>query len=341
MKKINRAQVLADLFHDFIESREGIKRPGTNTGYIQAMTLYIRFLETELKVNESQLGLSQFNSYNVTLWMRWLRDTRGNDPATCNLRLGQIRAFFKWLKKAHPEHRNIYVDLKDVELFKTIDKSQVLKAISEKGIKALVAAPGTSTATGIKYTAMFSFQYGTAARTDEMLSIRLGELNLDCAKPNVTVTGKRRKMRVLNIPKKVTKVLKKYIRSQFGDVTDENALLFPSPSKGNYSKLSESGYNKQMDIYSHKAHETEPECPEHVHPHQLRHSWATHALDNGVSIYFISKYLGHESVETTMRYLGITPKLKTEAMAKTESIVSKNTKVNWKRTKKLEDLFKI
>lgn len=341
MKRNQKAQQLADYFHDFIESRNVVKRPGTISGYIQAMTLFIRFLEEEMGIGENSLSLSLLKCDNVEQWMRWLMNTRGNDPATCNVRLGQIRAFSKWLKKAHPEHRNIHVNLKDVELFKTVDKTESVSAISKEGIQAIISTPGTSTPTGLKYTAMMSFQYGTACRSDEMLSIRLGELNLDCAKPNVTVTGKRRKMRVLNIPAKIVRILKKYIKARFGDNYDPEAYLFPSPSKGDYSKLSESGYNKQVAIYSKIAHEKDPRCPEHIHPHQFRHSWATHALEEGVHVYFISKYLGHESVETTEKYLGITQKLKSEAMAKTGSMVARNTKVNWKRTTKLEDLFKI
>ena len=340
MRRTNKVQLLANYFHDFIESRDSVKRPGTITGYVQAMKLYMRFLEKECKVDENNLSFSHFNHSNLTAWLQWLLNERGNDPATCNIRLGQIIAFFKWLKKNHPEHRNIYTDISNVEKLVTENKIEAVEPISEIGVQLLLKEPGTHTLTGLKYTAMMSFQYGTGTRSDEVLSIRVGELNLDCPKPNVMVTGKRRKKRVVNIPAKTVKILRKYILRFHGENFDPEAYLFFSPSKGLYVKLSESGYNKQMDVYSHNAHEKDDRCPEHIHPHQLRHSWATHALDHGVPVFQVSKSLGHESVDTTMRYLGITPNLKTEAMKKTESFVAKNTKVNWRRTKSLEEFFK-
>lgn len=327
-------------FYDFIESRESVKRPGTIAGYRQSMILFMRFLEQEYKVNENDLSFSHFNSEHITAWLQWLLNNRGNDPATCNLRLAQIIAFFKWLKKTHPEHRNIYTDIKDVERLVTENKTEAVEPISEIGVQLLLKEPGTNTLTGLKYTTMMAFQYGTGTRTDEILSIKIGELNLDCPKPNVMVTGKRRKKRVVNIPAKTVKILKKYINRFHGEKPDPEAYLFYSQNKGRYGKLSESGYNKQMSLYSHKAYEKDNRCPEHIHPHQLRHSWATHSLDHGVPIFQISKALGHESVDTTMRYLGITPNLKNEAMMKTESFVAKNTKVNWRRSKSLEDFFK-
>ena len=340
MKRTSKAQLLANYFHAFVDSRDGRKSSATTRGYIQAMTLYMRYLEKERKVSDSELTFSHFNSAIVTDWLDWLRNERHNDPATCNIRLGQIRTFFKWLKKQHPEYRNIYNDLKDIELLQTVNKIEAVEAISQAGIAALLAAPGTRTPTGLKYTALMSFLYGTGTRSDEALSIKMGELNLNCSKPSVTVTGKGRKMRTVNIPSKTVKILKKYILLFHGEAVDPNAYLFYSPSKGKYSKLSESGLNKQMDKYSRKAHEMNPACPEHVHPHQLRHSWATHALENNVPVIQISKILGHENVETTMTYLGITASMKLEAMEKTESFVAKSTKINWRKTKSLEDLFK-
>lgn len=340
MKRNSKAQLLADYFHDFVESRDGRRSSATTRGYVQAMTLYMRYLQNERKISDTELTFSHFNSSIVTDWLDWLLNERKNDPATCNIRLGQIRAFFKWLKKNHPEYRNIYNDLKDVELLTTINKIESVEAISEDGIKALLDAPGTRTPTGLKYTALLSFDYGTGVRSDEVLSIKVGELNLNCSQPCVTVTGKGRKMRTVNIPKPTVKIIKKYISVFHGESFDSNAYLFYSPSKGKYSKLSESGVNKQLDIYSRVAHEMNPACPKHVHPHQLRHSFATHALEHRVPIFQISKYLGHENVATTMKYLGITTSMKLEALEKTESFVAKNTKINWHKTKRLEDMFK-
>ena len=338
IKTTGQAYLLASYFRDFIESRDGVAQPGTIAGYRSAMMLFIRFLETEKKVNEENLSFSHFSPDIVTEWRDWLHDSRGNDPATVNLRISQIRAFFYWLKKSHSEYRDVFLGLSEVEKLFVVDKTDAVEPLSEHAVKVLLATPGTSTLVGLKYTALMSFQYGTGTRSDEILSIKVGELQKDPS-PRVTVTGKGRVQRIVNIPRKTMRILDKYIERVHGSAPDKDAYLFFSPIKGPHDKLTQSAYIKQMDVYSRAAHAEDSSVPEHVHPHQLRHSWATHALDNGVSLIQISRRLGHKNIATTMTYLGITPKLKQEALAVSESIAAHNTPVKFKRSKHLEDLF--
>ena len=340
MRKTNKGTLqLANYFHDFIESRDGVSQPGTISGYQESMVLYCRFLENEKKIHADELDFSHFNYDYLTEWITFLHKQQGNKKSTCNLRLSQIRSFFRWLKKKHPQHSNIYYRLKDVECFK-VEKNDTIQSLTEEAVTVLLSTPGTKTNTGLKYTTLMALQYGTGIRSDETLSIKLKDLNFECQRPNLIVTGKGRKKRCVNIPKKTIIILKKYIIHYHGYIYDPEAYLFYSPSKGKYVKMTKSAYNKQMVVYSRRAHTINNACPEHVHPHQLRHSFATHALDHDIDIYQISKMLGHEDVSTTQKYLGVTPRLKMQALVKTESFVAKNTQINWKKSKKLEDYFK-
>lgn len=340
MAKKNKSAELAKYFGEFIDSRENVRRPGTTSNYREAMILFIRFLEDQMHVTEQSLCIEQFNRENLTAWRDWMFHENGNKAATCNLRVSQIRAFLKWLKQRHPEYRALYTATQEVEALQSQEGDGIIDPISEKAMALLLAEPGTKTLTGLKYTAIMGFQYGTGTRIDEVLSTRLGDINLDCAKPSAVVTGKGRKTRVVNIPAKTAKILRKYIKTFHGDAVDQDAFLFYSDIKGKYSKMTSAAYQKQIGVYARRANAKDPTCPAHVRTHQLRHSFATHSLDHGVSVYTISKNIGHKSVETTMKYLGITPNLKTEAMMKTESFVAKNTKVNWRKTRKLEDMFR-
>ena len=341
MKKTNKETLLlANYFHDFMESREGIRQPGTISGYQEAMVLYCRFLENEKKIHADELDFSKFNFDYLSEWKNYLHKQQGNKKSTCNLRISQIRGFFKWLKKKQPQYSYIYYNIKDVDCFK-LEKNGTTQSLSEEAVSVLLSTPGTNTNTGLKYTTLMSLHYGCGIRSDEALSIKLMDLNIECLRPNIIVTGKGRKKRCVSIPKKTLRILKKYIVHFHGNTYDPEAYLFFSPPKGKYIKMTESAYNKQMDVYSRRAHAKNSACPEHVHPHQLRHSFATHALDHGIDIYQISKTLGHEDVSTTQKYLGVTPGLKMQALMKTESFVARNTKVNWKKNKKLEDYFRI
>ena len=340
MKKNNDSLLLAKYFRDFMVFMTTVRQPGTLLGYKEAMIMYCRFLEEKKGVHSSNLTFSHFNYEYFVEWIQWLRH-KGNSKPTCNLRISQIRAFLKWLKKKQPQHSDLFFEIQNVELFRINTFNNRVEALSEEAVKVLISVPGTKTKTGLKYTTLMSLLYLLGVRSDEILSIKLSSFKgLGSQSPCVEVIGKGRKKRTLNIPLNIMKILMTYIKKFHGDTSDADAYLFYSPIKGKYFKMSESALNKQMDIYSHRAHAMNKVCPEHVHPHQLRHSYATHSLDKGVHIYMISKLLGHNSVDTTMTYLGITPALKAEAMMKTESLAAQTIKLNWKKTNKLEELFK-
>lgn len=340
MARRSSAEIVAEKFHAFIISRRNVKRPGTVSGYIQSMKLFIRFLEDEKKVTEKTLSFENFNFSIVSEWRDWLLETRKNNPNTINLRLSQITAFMDWLHENNPTYTHTYNSVKHVEKMRKVEIDPLEEVLPEKGVSALIAAASRNNDTDIKYNTLMSMQYTTGGRSDEILSIRVGELHLDDKRACVTVIGKGRKSRTLYIPKPTVRKLVKYISLFHGTSPDPEAYLFYSPSKGAYTKLTNSAYNKMIRKYAGIANGKDSSCPTRVHPHQLRHCWATHSLDHDVSIYTISKGLGHQNVETTMRYLGITQRLMNNAMSTTESLAAKNTKTNWRYSEKLEDLFK-
>ena len=64
---------------------------------------------------------------------------------------------------------------------------------------------------------------------------------------------------------------------------------------------------------------------------QFRHSMATHLIDDGVNVFRVSKFLGHKSVSTTMKYIGITPKMTEKAIAQIESSSLHHISAKWKK----------
>ncbi len=90
--------------------------------------------------------------------------------------------------------------------------------------------------------------------------------------------------------------------------------------------------NERLKIYAEKAHKTCPELPSSMHTHQIRHSACTHWFQDGINIAQISRYLGHESLETTRIYLGISKEELAQAMAKRENVIE-NDKGNYKDVK--------
>ena len=119
-----------------------------------------------------------------------------------------------------------------------------------------------------------------------------------------------------------------------------NHSSFISKCKGKNEKCSTRSVNKQINVYLAIARKKYPELPEHIHSHQFRHSMATHMIDDGINVFNVSKFLGHKSVSTTMKYIGITPKMTEKAIAQIESSSLHHISAKWKKTASLVDLIK-
>lgn len=336
--KTQAAITLAKCFSDFLAHCNGKKSPCTIDGYRTAMRLVAEFAAENLKMEADEFGIGFFTEDNVNAFIMWLKNEHGAKPQSVNLRLSQIRSFLKYLSKS-PEYSQYYLAVRRIGKLRTADRSKVVEPLSKEAMKAIAHTPGTETVTGLRYTALITMLYTMACRIDEILSIRLGDLVFDSARPHVTVVGKGSKARTVYLMSRTVAILRKYIMTEHGSKPDTAAYLFFSRSKGLYSKISGRGVNKQLAKYASQARKACKEVPDSVHTHCFRHSMASHCLDDGMNIFQISKMLGHKSVNTTMVYLGVSISTTENAIRKIESTAAGSVKPVWKKTKKLKDLF--
>ena len=201
-----------------------------------------------------------------------------------------------------------------------------VKGISKNAIQVLFNSIDQTTKNGRKDLTMFILMYNTGARLNEILSLRLKDVILNVKEPYVSIVGKGNKLRCLYLLPKTVEHLKKYINENHIN-SDSNDYLFYSKIKGKQSKLSEQSVEKQLRKWANIANKQCSEIPLNLHPHQLRHSAATHWLDDGMNIVQISYLLGHEQLQTTMVYLEITTAQKAKALEVIDD--TRNEKV-WK-----------
>lgn len=333
------AIALAKMFAGFLEDNAGKRSAYTLTGYRMAMKSFAMFAQQRLNADTAHFDITYFNQQNVSRYLEWLQDKQGASPQTCNLRLCQLRSFLKYASR-EPTVMPYYLSLKQIERYVAENRTKVVEPLSKASIVAIIGAPGTSTETGLRYTLLISMLYTMALRMDEVLSIRIKDMRLDARKPYVTVVGKGRKARTAYFMKATLRMLHKYIARMHGSNPSPDAYLFYAKSGGEFCKASARGVNKQLAVYAVRARESCPEVPEHIHSHHFRHSMATHLLEDGMNVFQISKMLGHESVETTMTYLGVTVSMTDSAIQKIESTAARSVKPIWKKDiRKLQDLF--
>ncbi|MGH4138669.1 tyrosine-type recombinase/integrase [Clostridium sp.] len=175
--------------------------------------------------------------------------------------------------------------------------------------------------------------YSTAARIDEILSLKIDQLHLNAEKPNATIIGKGNKIRTLYLLPKAVAHLKKYLKEFHGDAPNPEAHVFYSRNIGIYGKMSQTAVNKQLKKHALAAHYVCDEVPLDLHAHQLRHAKASHWLEDGMNIVQISLLLGHEQLQTTMVYIDITIEQELKALATLEDENEKKVSKKWKSGK--------
>jgi site-specific recombinase XerD len=205
--------------------------------------------------------------------------------------------------------------------------------MSKKAVQVLLSVPDLSTKPGRRDLTLMIIIYSTAARIDEILSLKTDQLHLNAEKPNVTIIGKGRKIRTLYLLPKAVAHLKKYLKNFHGDAPNPEAYVFYSRNTGIYGKMSQPAVSKQLKKHARAAHEICDEVPLDIHAHQLRHAKASHWLEDGMNIVQISFLLGHEQLQTTMVYIDITLEQELKALTTLEYENDKKVSKKWKNIK--------
>ena len=172
--------------------------------------------------------------------------------------------------------------------------------------------------------------YSTAARLDELLSMKNSQIHLDVSKPHATIIGKGNKIRTLYLLPKVVAHLEHYMKEFHGEHPDPDAYVFYSRNTGVHGKLTQPAISKMLKKHAKAAHDSCSEVPLNIHAHRLRHAKASHWLEDGMNIVQISFLLGHEQLQTTMVYLDITTEEKAKGLATLEDDNDKNVSPKWK-----------
>lgn len=194
----------------------------------------------------------------------------------------------------------------------------------------MLEAPDIATSIGRRDLVFLTVLYATAARMDEVLSIKIGHIHLDVAKPHVNLYGKGEKLRTSYLLPRAVTLLRQYIKEVHGSLPDKERLLFYSRVGGNYKKLTEAAMDKRIKKYASIAHQKCSDVPLNAHAHLFRHAKASHWIEDGLSIVEVQFLLGHEQIETTMKYLDITTAEKVRALATLENEKEQKIEKKWK-----------
>lgn len=342
MKKLTESLVIAKAMREWEEVYLPDIRalsPHTLRSYHEAITLYAIFMKDVKSIDCDNLSGESFSIGYIHEWMLWLKNERSCSNSTCNQRLVCLKNFLKFLSKKDTRFVQMGMEAREVKQMQYIRPAQV--EITQEAIKTLFNAINLKTKIGKRDFTLFYLIYSIGARIDEVLSLKMSDIHLN--EPNgknyIAVLGKGAKRRSPPILKEVAKVLKGYVEMFHGKKPNPGDLLFFVHYDGGKKKLTQEAVNKRLKIYARKAHNINPEVPDNLHCHQLRHARASHWLEQHLNIVAIQRLMGHSDINTTMRYIFVSTEQKNQALAMLEDDVIKDTGKKWKNIRKKKDLL--
>lgn len=223
--------------------------------------------------------------------LAFLGDLKGKGYASSSIcrMLVAVKVFFRFLKK----EGEITLDLG--RYFETPKLWQLIpEVLSMEEVDALLKCPQIDDPIGARDQAILELLYATGMRVSELCALRISDLDDTFVK----VKGKGKKERVIPVGKKAIAAVDHYLLKFRGEVMEENGPLFVSLRGKPIDRITV--WNR-VKVYARAAG-----IVKSISPHTLRHSFATHLLENGADLRLIQDMLGHEDIGTTDRYTHVT-----------------------------------
>ncbi|WEG74256.1 site-specific tyrosine recombinase XerD [Vagococcus intermedius] len=274
---------------------------------------YVHFLKVERGLSENTIAsykrdLAQYMAYltknNVTTWdmldryfilsfLKELSDAN-KSAATITRMVSSLRKFHQFLKQER------YTDVDPMQHIETPKKAKKLpKTLSLKEIETLLETPKTTDKFGIRDRAILEVMYATGLRVTELINLKLDDMHLSLGL--IQTIGKGDKERIIPLGD---------IAIQWIDIYLEKSrpLLIKPGVTSPYLFLNHrgQGFSRQGIWKNLGQHVKAAGIEKEVTPHTLRHSFATHLLENGADLRVVQELLGHADISTTQIYTHIT-----------------------------------
>ena len=274
-------------YNSFCEYLTIQKKSSANTlaSYQRDIKSFIVFLQYSRIKSFNKVDISVIDNYVDFL-------KKGNKSAsTISRNLSSLRCFFKFLLQNKVIHFNPMIGVKNEKK----DANALPTVMTSKDVEILLAAPDESTIKGTRDKAMLEILYATGIRVSELLSLKVNDINIDVG--YILINKGTAKERVVPLYTLAVQAVNNYIknsRPQLNNLGIKNNVLFLN-SHG--TEMTRQGFWKIIKQYSK---ECKISCE--ITPKTLRHSFATHLLENGADITMLKDMLGHSAISSTRVY---------------------------------------
>jgi integrase/recombinase XerC len=213
---------------------------------------------------------------------------KGLAPRSLALMLSAWRGFYHWLVRYRGFKSNPALGVRAPKAPRALPKALSVEA-AQRLLDEAPATPGL-----VRDAAMFELLYSSGLRLAELVSLDLGDGRLDLAQGEVTVTGKGSRTRTVPVGAKARQALRAWInvRAQLA-APGESALFVGARGR----RIAPAIVHRRLRAWA-----LNRGLGQRVHPHMLRHSFATHLLQSSQDLRAVQELLGHASISTTQVY---------------------------------------
>ncbi len=269
------------LFLDFLKDD---KKLSDNT-----LQSYRRDIEQyEKYVSDNKINYLKVTEETILEYMEYLREENKKE-STISRSLASIRSFYQYLIRVKKIKKDPTMTIESPKINK-----RTPNILTSKEVELLLDQPKDVDLKGTRDKAMLEFAYATGMRVTEMISLDIDDVKLD---EGYVVCRGRSKSRNIPLGSMSLKALKEYTDHARGILLkdDNEKALFVNV---NGQRLTRQGFWKIIKYYKEQAHITKD-----ITPHVLRHSFATHLLQNGADLKSIQTMLGHSDISSTQVYM--------------------------------------
>ena len=268
----------------FLQFLENEKRASSNT-----LQSYKRdILQYQDYINQSDLNYLKVDSDDLNSYFEYMKK-QGRKTSTISRAIASVRAFYQFLVRTKKIKKDPTSEVKTPKIEK-----KVPSILTEKEVELLLNQPKCVDLKGIRDKAMLEFTYATGMRVSEIIALNIEDVNIE---EEFVFCHYGYKKRTIPLGKMAVKTLSDYIKRARPILikTEDEKALFVNLSG---ERLTRQGFWKIVKYYKEQANITKD-----ITPHVLRHSFATHLLQNGAELKAIQMMLGHSDISSTQVYM--------------------------------------
>ena len=268
----------------FLEFLQNDKKASDNTlqSYRRDIVYFNKYVES------NQLNYAKIKEEDIKNYVEYLQSV-GKKPSTISRSLASIRSFYQFLVKNKKVKQDPTAHISSPKIEK-----RAPSVLTAQEVELLLDQPKDVDLKGTRDKAMLEFAYATGMRVTEIISLDIEDVKLD---EGYVVCHSGSKQRNIPLGTLSLKALKEYIEEARPVLIRDEGIkaLFVNV---NGQRLTRQGFWKIVKYYKEQAHITKE-----ITPHVLRHSFATHLLQNGAELKAIQTMLGHSDISSTQVYM--------------------------------------